>query len=214
MVDKIEVKKQIFEKCIPLINEKGFNSLSVKEMTDIVGMSKGSFYNYFPSKEQFGVELINYYVQKTVNALRIRLFDDSLNMRERFVKVYYYFKDIYDIQGIKGVESILSTFSVELSVVSSDIKNAVDMAYDRIKAVFEEAVEAGQKSGDIYDHLNKADISEFLLISWYGAILRMRASGSFAPFRLCQDFVLNTVFINNGKHVSVEDFKFQQNSTE
>lgn len=206
MVDKVEVKKQIFEKCIPLINQKGFHSVSVKEMTDTAGMSKGSFYNYFPSKEQFGVELINYYAQKTEDALRIRLSDQNLNMRERFVKVYFYFKEIYDQKGIEGIESILGTFSVELSVVSSDIKKAVDMAYEKLKGVFEEAFEQGQKNGEIYNHLNKADISEFLLMSWYGAILRMRASGSFASFRLCQDFVLNTVFINNGTKVSVEDF--------
>lgn len=214
MADRNEVKKQIFEKCIPLINQKGFNSLGVKEITDTAGMSKGSFYNYFPSKEQFGVELINYYAKKTENALQSRLFADNRNIRERFVNVYFYFKEIYDTHGIKGVESILSAFSVELSVVSPDIKNAVDMAYNAIKAVFEEAVEEGQKKGEVYSHLNKTDTAEFLLISWYGAILRMRASGSFAPFRLCQDFVLNTVFINNGRRVSVEDFADQQNSTE
>lgn len=214
MINKNEIKKQIFEKCIPLINQKGFNSLGVKEITDTAGMSKGSFYNYFPSKEQFGVELINYYALKTEKALRIRLSENSRNMRERFVNVYFYFRDIYDTHGIKGVESILGAFSVELSVVSSDIKNSVDRAYNTIKAVFEEAVEAGQNSGEVYSHLNKTDIADFLLISWYGAILRMRASGSFAPFRLCQDFVLNTVFINNGGRVSVEDFTVQQNSTE
>ncbi len=215
MIDKKEIKKQIFEKCIPLINEKGFNSLGIKEITDTAGMSKGSFYNYFPSKERFGVELINYYTLKTEKALRIRLFADNLPVQERFINVYHYFKKIYENQGIKGVESILGTFSVELSVVSSDIKSAVNMAYDAIKSVFEEAVDAGQKNGEIYSHLNKTDISEFLLISWYGAILRMRASGSFESFRHCQDFVLNTVFINNKiKRISAEDMSYQKNSIE
>lgn len=214
MIDKKEVKKQIFEKCIPLINQKGFNSLGVKEITVTAGMSKGSFYNYFPSKEKFGVELINYYAFKTEKMLRLMLFTDELKVRMRFVNVYHYFKQIYENLGIEGVESILGAFSVELSVVSSDIKTAVDNAYDTIKSVFEEAFEIGQKNGEIYSYLNKNDIAEFLLISWYGAILRMRASGSFAPFRLCQDFVLNTIFINDGKKLSVEELDHQQNSTE
>lgn len=214
MIDKKEVKKQIFEKCIPLINQKGFNSLGVKEITDTAGMSKGSFYNYFPSKEQFGVELINYYAFKTEKILRLKLFTADMSVRERFVKVYHYFKEIYEKQGIEGVEGILGAFSVELSVVSSDIKTAVDNAYITIKSVFEEAFEIGQKNGEIYRNHNKDDIAEFLLISWYGAILRMRASGSFAPFRLCQDFVLNSIFINEGRNLSVEELDRQQNSTE
>ncbi|HOP64928.1 MAG TPA: TetR/AcrR family transcriptional regulator [Spirochaetota bacterium] len=211
MIDKKEIKKQIFEKCIPLINEKGFNSLGVKEITDTAGMSKGSFYNYFPSKEKFGVELIDYYNIKTEKALRSILFVPGLSYREKFINVYLYFKDIYDTQGIKGVEGILGTFSVELSVVSPEIKDAVDRAYNAIKSVFEEAVEAGQKNGEIYIYLDKTDISEFLLISWYGAILRMRASGNFAPFKLCHDFVINTVFINDIDKTSSND---QKNSTE
>ncbi len=214
MIDKKEVKKQIFEKCIPLINQKGFNSLGVKEITDTAGMSKGSFYNYFPSKEQFGVELINYYAFKTEKLLRIMLFDSERNVRDRFVNVYHYFKQIYENYGIEGVESILGGFSVELSVVSSDIKTAVDNAYTTIKSVFEDAFEIGQKNKEIYSYLNKNDIAEFLLISWYGAILRMRASGSFEPFRLCQDFVLNSIFINEGENLSVEELDHQQNSTE
>ena len=48
---KIETKKNIFEIAGRLFKEKGYNNTTVDEITKEAGIGKGTFFNYFPTKE-------------------------------------------------------------------------------------------------------------------------------------------------------------------
>ncbi len=48
---KIETKNKIFEVAGKLFKEKGFESTSIDEITEEAGIGKGTFFNYFPTKE-------------------------------------------------------------------------------------------------------------------------------------------------------------------
>mgnify|MGYP002626457239 CR=1 FL=1 len=56
-----ENKKRIIEVAIKLINEKGFDNVSVSEITKAAGVSKGAFYIHFESKEDLIEKQINYF---------------------------------------------------------------------------------------------------------------------------------------------------------
>ena len=43
-----------------IIVEKGYNHTGIQEVLQDVGVPKGSFYHFFCSKEDFGLEIINY----------------------------------------------------------------------------------------------------------------------------------------------------------
>ncbi|KEQ26921.1 TetR/AcrR family transcriptional regulator [Paenibacillus tyrfis] len=48
---KQELKERIFAHAIKLFKEKGFDNVTVEEITQACGIAKGTFYNYFPKKE-------------------------------------------------------------------------------------------------------------------------------------------------------------------
>jgi len=48
---KIETKKNIFEIAGRLFKEKGYDNTTIDEITKEAGIGKGTFFNYFPSKE-------------------------------------------------------------------------------------------------------------------------------------------------------------------
>lgn len=48
---KQELKERIFTHAIKLFKEKGFDNVTVEEITQACGVAKGTFYNYFPKKE-------------------------------------------------------------------------------------------------------------------------------------------------------------------
>jgi len=47
----MEKRERILEVSLKLFMEKGFNQTSIEEITKLAGISKGSFYTYFKSKE-------------------------------------------------------------------------------------------------------------------------------------------------------------------
>ena len=70
-----------------MLIEQGYHGTGVKEVLDKVGIPKGSFYNYFESKEQFGAEVIQHYAQQIVENMRAWLGKpkgDALSVLKRF----------------------------------------------------------------------------------------------------------------------------------
>lgn len=56
-------KKEIVEISKNLINEKGVNNVSIRDVVKSVGMSQGLFYYYFKSKDEIVEVIINEYVE-------------------------------------------------------------------------------------------------------------------------------------------------------
>ncbi|GIN86501.1 TetR family transcriptional regulator [Heyndrickxia sporothermodurans] len=50
-------KQQVIQKAHQLFIEKGFQATSIQEILDFSGISKGTFYNYFPSKSELFKEV-------------------------------------------------------------------------------------------------------------------------------------------------------------
>ena len=60
-----------------LLREGGYQATGVQEITAACGVPKGSFYNYFPSKTAFGVEVLEAYAEEGGRALDEALADDG-----------------------------------------------------------------------------------------------------------------------------------------
>lgn len=54
-------KKKILETGIHLLRKTGPNEIGIQEIADASGIPKGSFYNYFPSKDHFLLEALEIY---------------------------------------------------------------------------------------------------------------------------------------------------------
>ena len=46
-----ETKRRLYEAAIALIQAKGFSEINIKDITDLAGVSKGTFYTHFECKE-------------------------------------------------------------------------------------------------------------------------------------------------------------------
>src|SRR5688500_18226561 len=58
----LTTKERILEAAEEIMLQKSFHSVGLNEILSAVKVPKGSFYHYFQSKEQFGVELLRHYV--------------------------------------------------------------------------------------------------------------------------------------------------------
>ena len=56
-----EIKINLIESGLKLFSERGYHGTGIKEIVDSQGVPKGSFYNYFESKEDFIAEIVKHY---------------------------------------------------------------------------------------------------------------------------------------------------------
>lgn len=56
------MKDKIIEESIKLFERKGFSATSIQDIVDAIGVTKGTFYYYYPSKEQLLMDIHNDYI--------------------------------------------------------------------------------------------------------------------------------------------------------
>src|SRR2546430_276766 len=56
-----DVRHRLLDAGLRLVHARGFSASGVKDITDSAGVPKGSFYAYFPSKEEFGAAVLGHY---------------------------------------------------------------------------------------------------------------------------------------------------------
>ncbi len=60
-------KEKIMENAYTLILEKGYPATTVDEICRTAGVSKGSFFHYFKTKEELGVAVLRWYYQRALH---------------------------------------------------------------------------------------------------------------------------------------------------
>jgi len=82
-------KERIYRTAIRLFGEYGYDGLSVDQLCREAGISKGSFFQYFPSKShllEFTVLIFDGYLAKWVNEIKTK--EPSALARERLLYLY------------------------------------------------------------------------------------------------------------------------------
>ena len=76
-------REDIINTGLQLMFLNGYNATGIKEITDSIAIPKGSFYNHFQNKEEFGLEVLQHYCDNGLRMYRNVLLDDSLSPLER-----------------------------------------------------------------------------------------------------------------------------------
>ena len=97
---KEEKKQNIIEKSRELFKEKGYNETKVEDITKALGISKGSFYTYFKSKEEVSIEILKKLCAKYIDALnKIDISKSPKKILEDYIfcKVNLFVKNFYKL---------------------------------------------------------------------------------------------------------------------
>ena len=56
-------RNKLIETGAAIIHLKGFNNTGIQEILEAADVPKGSFYNYFRNKEDFGLQVVDFFVE-------------------------------------------------------------------------------------------------------------------------------------------------------
>lgn len=83
---RIHCKDDIVQVGLDLVLSRGFNATGVEAILKQANIPKGSFYNFFPSKEDFALAIIDKYVAGRVELFHSIFSDESLPPLESIKK--------------------------------------------------------------------------------------------------------------------------------
>lgn len=185
-----ETKERILDAAEAIMLEKGFNGVGINEILKSVNVPKGSFYHWFPSKEQFGVELLKHYGLDAITHKEKWLFNRAMipSAHDRFI-AYLESGITCFIENECRQICLIVKLSAEVSSWSETMRQTMEGFYQRVMEVYQAVIEEGQAQGTIRNSLNARDAAAVIHDAWLGAYIRASISRSVQPGRDVINFV-------------------------
>ncbi|MFB9981980.1 TetR family transcriptional regulator C-terminal domain-containing protein [Mesorhizobium kowhaii] len=177
---KPDTRNNLVQAGLRMFHTGGYAATGIQGIVESVGVPKGSFYNHFASKEAFGVEVIDAYFARNQDKLRTMLCDADV---APLVRLEAYFDDRIEAFRAAGFVKgcLLGNISAEVADHSALVREHLVKHFGSWSGFFETCLAQAQEEGVIGDQLPAALLARFVLNSWEGALLRMRAEKSDAP---------------------------------
>jgi TetR/AcrR family transcriptional repressor of nem operon len=186
-------KHNLLDEGVALLMRQGYHGTGLKEILDAVNIPKGSFYNYFGSKENFAAEVIVHYITPYLNQLNQYLDESEGNAVAALNR--YIEESIAELErtDFKG-GCLLGNLMGELSDTSDLCRIALQNALNDYRNVWEEGLRRGQKEKSIREDKSANEMADIWVNAWQGALLRMKIEQSTEPLKQCYSQLLGDFF--------------------
>lgn len=180
-MSKRESKKDlILSAGIEVMKCQGYNGTSVKDIVEAAGVPKGSFYNYFDSKEAFAIEALDKVATETYAISRSQLIDSNLAPMLRLQR-YFEAGAECACSGEFKVGCFFGNMCQEMSDTNESIRLKVRQVLKTKTRLISEVLAEAQEAGQLSRKVDPEMLAEFIFNAWEGALMRMKASKSQAP---------------------------------
>jgi len=168
-------KEEILLAGIDVMKCRGYNGTSVKDIVDAADVPKGSFYNYFESKEAFAVEAVEFTANCVRSSAESILTDPQV---PPLVRVRNYFEaGIENACGNDFREGcFLGNMCQEMSDSSDAIRALLHRKLKLVTGLLAQAIREAAERGELTRPIEPSHAAEFLFNAWEGAVMRAKAS--------------------------------------
>ena len=185
-------KDRIIETGAEIIHRKGFNHTGIQEILTAASVPKGSFYNYFNSKDEFGLQIIDYFSAHFKRIAKETLEDTRISPLSRIYAFLTTFMEYFESQNYAGGCPI-GNLAQEMGDLSPAFRKRLSEAIDMMVDAYSQVLAAAQKDGKILKSLDIRDTATFIIASWHGAIIQMKLAQSLAPLKNHRKFIFDHI---------------------
>jgi AcrR family transcriptional regulator len=163
-LQKMETRQRLYNAAIELIDKKGFSHVTISDITEKAGVSKGNFYHYFKSKDEVLIEeflKIDTFFEETLEEVSNK-HRSPLKQLAAFTEAsFQYFNDV-------GVTVVRAVYSSEVDPAMKKPKLAFPNR--PVTGIIGHLVKEAQERGELRKDMSAETITEYYLQSFRGAI--------------------------------------------
>lgn len=173
-------REKLLEKGIELFHQHGYHGTGLTTILDACQVSKGSFYNFFDSKEAYAIAVIEFY-----QALEIDRWNHEFSLLEgnHFTKLRKALKQmIEELDSChENVGCLIANLSGEIGNASPELRHAISRATHRVVNLMTEDFLICQQEGSVRNDLPAKILAQMVWDCWQGSLLRMKVENSRTP---------------------------------
>lgn len=188
-----ETKQKIIEVGAEIIQRKGFNHTGIQEILTAAGVPKGSFYFYFKSKEDFGLQVIDYFKENYLSIAEEILNDKSRAPLERFQHFFNWFIDCFKPPKCCTCGCPIGNLSQEMSDLNPQFREKLNSTIDEMINCYVAVLKEAQETGAISQTLDTRETASFMVSSLQGALMHMKVTKNLEPLENWYKFIIERV---------------------
>ncbi|SDQ81198.1 TetR/AcrR family transcriptional regulator [Flagellimonas zhangzhouensis] len=179
---KVETKDRILAIGTQIIAQKGYNGIGIQEVLNQVGVPKGSFYHYFKSKEDFGLQVIQKYATDTLNYIESFLTQTQYSPLTRIFNLFSDVQNVY-ISNNFSEGCLLGNCSNELAGNNYTFSKILEQQFIKMRNIFLICLKEAEEQKEISSGKDLEQLADFIVNSWEGAILRTKVTKDLTPMK-------------------------------
>jgi TetR/AcrR family transcriptional repressor of nem operon len=188
-------RDKIIKKGAELIHLKGYNATGLHEILESSGVPKGSFYFYFKSKEDFGIEIIDYFSSLIGGFFTRYLGDKSVPPLRRLERLMEFYESLFNKSGYT-LGCPIGNLSLELADINGRFRERINTAVETMLSHIMNCLDEAKRDGSLPPNLEISDTARFIFHGLQGAILHMKVAKSLEPLTTFKRYMLD--YLNVG----------------
>lgn len=183
-------KSRLYRVAIKLFGEYGYDGLAIDQLCQESGISKGSFFQYFPSKThllEFVILVFDDYLGKWVT--EIRQAETAVMARERIL--YFYQALVVNSKLFRDEEKffLFITSAMNHSAVALEGIDPQRHIFDYVSEIIERGAETGEVRGDF-----EVELTGYLVSLVIEGLVRRQFSAARLHRRETEDYLISFLF--------------------
>lgn len=178
-------KEDVLRKGMELFRLNGYHNTGTKEIIKKSGISRGSFYNFFTDKDDFGIQVLDYYGVWSTDYMKELLTDELLNPKQRLIHLFDVFIEGYKRDHYKW-GCLLVGMTQELGQINPVFTDACHRNFEDFVTVFQTCIEEGQIGGFISKKQDHRGLTLTILSMYNGALVLMKSGMHHEPLEAFQ----------------------------
>jgi AcrR family transcriptional regulator len=159
-----ELLQRLLDAAVDLFARKGFAETTVEDITNAADVGKGTFFNYFPSKEHI-LAVFGRMQMSKVQAAADKVAETDLPIRDYLIRL------AMDATSAPAKKPAIIRAMLQANLSSSPVRQAMREIHATASGLLARIIEEGQKRGEIRRDLDPLVIAQTLRQSLLGSML-------------------------------------------
>ena len=172
----IHTREKLLAEGMSLLSEHGYHGTGLKIIIDTVNVSKGSFYNYFKSKEVFVAEIIKQYnleISDWIDTYLNETNDDPVTIIRNVHNLRIIELEKEEMRGC-----LVGNLAAEIGTTSELCRAEMQQVAKAWNSRLETLITDAQQQGLFRTDLEASALTDIFWSAWQGGMLKMKIDGN------------------------------------
>jgi len=184
-------EEKILEKGAQLIRKNGFNNTGLNEILKAAGVPKGSFYYYFENKEDFGLKMIEYLHSGISRSFYNQLAENTDEHPIKALRVFFQKFRTAFMSDEQKCGCPIGNITQEMAATNPNFRQKLNLVFRDIMKPVSLCLDRAAESGYLRSSTDTAELAEFIINSWQGALIYLKVADCDRPLILFEKYIFD-----------------------